>query len=151
MDSGSILSKKKMEKSARNILLFLENKTDDYQNRVALGIRTVHGWNEYTYKGIGRLSRKLACYLINDLNIKKGERLAILSESRPEFGAAVFASVMSGMITVPLDIKLTKYELKSILTDCRPSVIVVSHTFVKMALELQKEVDSIKYIIVSSN
>ena len=147
MDSGSILSKKKMEKSARNILLFLENKTDDYQNRVALGIRTVHGWNEYTYKGIGRLSRKLACYLINDLNIKKGERLAILSESRPEFGAAVFASVMSGMITVPLDIKLTKYELKSILTDCRPSVIVVSHTFVKMALELQKEVDSIKYII----
>ncbi len=48
MDSGSILSKKKkMEKSARNILLFLENKTDDYQNRVALGIRTVHGWNEY--------------------------------------------------------------------------------------------------------
>ena len=81
MDSGSILSKKKMEKSARNILLFLENKTDDYQNRVALGIRTVHGWNEYTYKGIGRLSRKLACYLINDLNIKKRERLAILSMS----------------------------------------------------------------------
>ncbi len=138
---------KKMEKSARNILLFLEHKTDDYQNRIALGIRTAHGWKEFTYKGIGRLSRKIACYLINDLAVKKGERLAILSESRPEFGAGVFASVMSGMTTVPLDIKLTKYELKSILLDCLPSVIIVSQSFVQMAKELKNEVPSIKHII----
>lgn len=137
----------RMEKTARNILLLLENKTDDYQNRIALGIRTSHGWNEFTYKGIGRLSRKIACYLINDLEVRKGDRLAILSESRPEFGAAVFASVMSGMTTVPLDIKLTKYELKSILLDCRPTVLVVSNSFVKMAKELQEEVDSIKFIL----
>ena len=135
------------KKYARNILLFLENKTQDYQNRVALGIRTLHGWNEYTYKGIGRLSRKIACYLINNLNIKKGERLAILSESRPEFGAAVFASVLSGLITVPLDIKLTKYELKTILSDCMPEVLVVSNSFLETAQELQKEVPSVKYII----
>ena len=135
------------KKYARNILLFLENKTQDYQNRVALGIRTHHGWNEYTYKGIGRLSRKIACYLINNLNIKKGERLAILSESRPEFGAAVFASVLSGLITVPLDIKLTKYELKTILSDCLPEVLVVSNSFLQTAQELQKEVPSVKYII----
>ncbi len=138
---------KKDKKSANNILLFLENKTDDYQNRVALGIRTAHGWSEYTYKGIGRLSRKLACYLINSINIKKGERLAILSESRPEFGGAVFASILSGMITVPLDIKLTGYELKSILADCKPSVLIVSNDFVSIALDLQKEIESIKYII----
>lgn len=137
----------RMEKTARNILLLLENKTDDYQNRIALGIRTSHGWNEFTYKGIGRLSRKIACYLINDLEVRKGDRLAILSESRPEFGAAVFASVMSGMTTVPLDIKLTKYELKSILLDCLPTVLVVSNSFVQMAKELQEEVDSIKFIL----
>lgn len=138
---------KRMEKTARNILLLLENKTDDYQNRIALGIRTAHGWNEFTYKGIGRLSRKIACYFINNLEVRKGDRLAILSESRPEFGAAVFASVMSGMTTVPLDIKLTKYELKSILLDCRPTVLVVSNSFVQMAKELQQEVDSIKFIL----
>ena len=138
---------KKPERMFRNILLFLENKTDDYQNNIALGIRTAHGWNEFTYKGIGRLSRKIACYLINDIQVHKGEKLAILSESRPEFGAVVFASVMSGMVTVPLDIKLTKYELKSILSDCCPSILVVSNSFVSLAKELQKELDCIKYII----
>ncbi len=147
MEFNKNVKDKRMEKTAKNILLFLENKTDDYQNRVALGIRTTHGWNEFTYKGIGRLSRKIACYLIRDLEVKKGDRMAILSESRPEFGAAVFASVMSGMTTVPLDIKLTKYELKSILSDCRPTVMIVSNTFMETAKELQKEVDSIKFII----
>ena len=70
---------KRQQRAARNILLFLENKTEDYENRTALGIKTAHGWNEYTYKGIGRLSRKIACHLINEWKLLKGEKLAILS------------------------------------------------------------------------
>lgn len=137
-----------MKHYKNNILLLLENKTDFFQNRIALGIKTSLGWKEFTYKGIGLLSRKLATYLINDLQLNKGEKLAILSESKPEYGACVFASVMSGLITVPLDTKLTKYELKSILSDCKPSVILVSQDYIEKALELQKEVNSIKHIIV---
>lgn len=131
-----------------NILLLLEDKTVDYENRIALGIKTALGWKEFTYKGVGLLSRKLATYLMNDLQLKKGEKLAILSESKPEYGACVFASVMAGLVTVPLDIKLTKYELKSILTDCLPSVILVSQDYIERALELQKKVSSIKHVIV---
>lgn len=131
-----------------NILSLLEDKTCDYQDRIALGIKTTLGWKEFTYKGIGLLSRKLANYLINDLKLKKGEKLAILSESKPEYGACVFASVMAGLITVPLDIKLTKYELKSILSDCSPSIILTSEEYVEKALELKNEIDSIKHIIV---
>ena len=131
-----------------NILLLLEDKTGVYQDRVALGIKTALGWKEFTYRGIGLLSRKLATYLIDDLQLKKGEKLAILSESKPEYGACVFASVMAGLITVPLDIKLTKYELKSILSDCQPSVILASQEYMEKALELKKEVSSIKHIIM---
>lgn len=131
-----------------NILLLLEDKTVDYQDRVALGIKTALGWKEFTYKGVGLLSRKLATYLINDLQLKKGEKLAILSESKPEYGACVFASVMAGLITVPLDVKLTKYELKSILSDCCPSIILASQEYMEKALELQKEIPSIKHVLM---
>lgn len=135
-------------KYKNNILLLLEDKTDVYENRIALGIKTALGWKEFTYRGIGLLSRKLANYLINDLALKKGEKLAILSESKPEYGACVFASVMAGLVTVPLDIKLTKYELKSILSDCCPSILLVSQDYIEKGLELQKEVPSLKHIIV---
>lgn len=137
-----------MKYRKNNILLLLEEKTDVYRDRVALGIKTALGWKEFTYKGIGLLSRKLASYLINDLQLKKGEKLAILSESKPEYGACVFASVMAGQITVPLDIKLTKYELKSILSDCAPSIILASQEYIEKALELQKEVPSIKHVLM---
>ena len=131
-----------------NILLLLEDKTDDYADRVALGIKTGYGWNEFTYKGIGLLSRKVASYLINELNVQKNDKIAILSESKPEYGACVFASILSGATTVPLDIKLTKYELISILSDCKPSILFTSQQYLEKALDIQKEVDSIKHIVV---
>lgn len=137
-----------MDLRKQNMLAFLEERTNDYADRIALGIGTHFGWKEFTYQGIGLLSRKLAYYLINDLQIKKGENLAILSESKPEFGACVFASILAGLVTVPLDIKLTKYELHSILSDCQPTVMLVSKAYAELALELQKEISSIKHILV---
>lgn len=131
-----------------DFLSLMEGKTSDYQNRVALGIRDAFGWKEFTYKGLGLLSRKLATHLIYDLETKKGEKLAILSESKPEYGACVFASVLAGFVTVPLDIKLTKYELKSILLDAEPTVILVSQTYLEMAKFLKDEIPSLKHILV---
>lgn len=135
-------------RTKNNVLLLLEDKTDDYAERIALGIKTAYGWKEFTYKGLGLMARKVASFLMNDLQLKKNERVAILSESKPEYGACVFASIMAGGTTVPLDIKLTKYELVSILSDCKPYVLFVSQHYIDKALEIQKEVESIKHIIV---
>lgn len=132
----------------QNVLGLLQERTDKYSDKVALGMKNQYGWREFTYRGISLLSKKLAHYLINELNVEKGERLAILSESKPEYGACVFASILAGMITVPLDVKLTKYELKSILSDCEPSVILVSQKNVEMAKFLKSEIASIKEILI---
>lgn len=137
-----------MEFKKQSILTLLQERTDKYSERVALGMKNQYGWKELTYGGISFLTRKLACYLINDLKVEKGDRLAILSESKPEYGACVFASIISGMITVPLDVKLTKYELKSILSDCEPTVILVSRKHLEMAKFLREEIDSLKHILV---
>jgi len=107
-----------------------------------------YGWREFTYKGLGLLSRKLARYLIEDLKIEKGERVSILSESKPEYGACVFASVLAGTAMVPLDVKLTKYEFESILTDSSPVVLFVSQKYLETAKALREHVPSIKHIIM---
>ena len=101
-----------------NVFTLLEEITLQNGEKVSLGMKSKWGWDEFTYKGLGLLSRRLASYIINDLQIPKGERLAILSESKPEYGACVFGSVLAGLTTVPLDNKLTIYELDSILSSC---------------------------------
>ena len=90
---------------SKDVLSLLEDKTGDYQNQVALGTKDQFGWKEFTYKGLGLFSRKIARFIIEDLNVPKGEKVAILSESKPEYGATVFASVLSGLVIVPLDVK----------------------------------------------
>jgi len=131
-----------------NVLSRLDINTRLYGERIALGKRSRYGWKELTYKGLGLLTKQLASYLIHDLQMQKGDKLAILSESMPEMGACLFASVISGMITVPLDNKLTIYELESILSSCEPSVMTVSQANLEKAVELQKRIPSIKHIIV---
>lgn len=130
-----------------NVLLFMENRTDALENKIALGMKSNLGWNELTFRGLNVLSRRLANYLINN-GINKGDKLTILSESMPEWGAALFASVLSGAITIPLDIKLTEYELTSILNDCKPKIIIVSNAFLEVGLKLKETIDSIEQIII---
>ena len=132
----------------RDFFWLMEKKTFTYEDRIALGVRSNFGWKEFTYKGIGLLTRKLATHMIYDLDTKKGQKLAVLSESKPEYGACVFASALAGFVTVPLDIKLTKHELKSILLDAQPTVMLVSQQFLEMAKWLKNEIESIKYILV---
>ncbi len=130
------------------ILSLMQDKTSDYGERIALGIKGLYGWREITYKGLSLLAEKTARYLIEDLEFKKGDGIAILSESKPEYGACVFASILAGGTTIPLDIKLSKYELNSILSDCLPTVMFVSQHYLDLALELQKEINSIKHVIL---
>ena len=131
-----------------NVLARLDINTKLYGERIALGKRNKYGWKEITYKGLGLLTRQFASYLISDLQMQKGEKLAILSESMPEMGACLFGSVISGLITVPLDNKLTIYELESILSSCQPAVLTVSQANLEKAEELKMRIPSIKHIII---
>lgn len=137
-----------MPNNKGNVLSFLENKTNNYSERVALGMRSSFGWNEFTYHGLGLMSRKIASYLMNNLGIKKEEHIAIISESRVEFGAAFFASVIAGATFIPLDIKLTIHELSSILSSCNPTTVFVSNSYLNTVLKLKEEISSIKNIIL---
>lgn len=130
-----------------NLLLFLESRTSELENNISLGMRSHVGWKELTYKGLGVLSKRLAGYLI-DIGIDKGAHVAILSESTPEFGAALFASAMAGATIIPLDIKLTIYELKSITESSRPTILLVSSAYLETALKLKEEVKTIEHIIL---
>src|SRR5574344_414959 len=131
----------------RNVLLLLEEKTKKLHDNIALGIKSYLGWKELTFSGLGILAKRLANYLI-DIGIEKGDKVAILSESMPEWGAALFASVLAGATSIPLDIKLTTYELTSIMTDCQPKILLVSSSFFSMALQLKKKISSLEQIIL---
>lgn len=131
-----------------NFLDLMQEKGDIYGQVKALSIKTKNGYESLSYLEIGRRAKKFANYLIENMNTKRGERIAIICESRPEFSIGVFASIQTGATIVPLDVKLTVSEHTNILNDCNPRLLFCSSHYLEHAIEVKNNVKSIEEIFV---
>lgn len=136
-----------MKNKENNVLVFLEKMSSVRDEKVALGIKSYIGWSEFTYKGTKVLSERLGAYLIKQ-GLKRNDNVSVISESNPQWAVAFFGSVLAGATIVPIDIKLTKYEMLSILEDSKPKFLFVSGKYLSQALELKEKTDFIQEIIL---
>jgi fatty-acyl-CoA synthase len=77
---------------------------------------------QWTYLEFDVLVAKVTT-LLEQQGINLGDRVACLSKNRAEMVALHLACARLGAIFVPLNWRLTKEELNSILTDCEPSLL----------------------------
>ncbi len=130
-----------------SVLSLIQMKSDIYGARTALSMKEGNRWNKVSYIELSRKAKDLSNYLI-EKNIKRSDRIAILSESRPEWGIVFFAAMRAGAVLVPLDIKLTSTELVSILSDAEPRILFISSDFVETARLLKPLISSLEEIVV---
>ncbi|HAR36811.1 MAG TPA: long-chain fatty acid--CoA ligase [Acidobacteria bacterium] len=64
---------------------------------------------------------------LNHLGFRKGDKLIILSENRPEWVMTDFATICQGGLTVPIYTSLTATQAEYIIQDSDASVVVVSN------------------------
>ena len=131
-----------------NFLDLMQEKSDIYGQVNALSLKTKNGYEELSYIELSRRAKKFANYLIETAGLQRGERVAIICESRPEFAVGIFASIQTGAITVPLDVKLTVPEHTHILNDCNPRILLCSSHYLEHAIEVKNNVKSIEQIFV---
>ncbi len=104
----------------------LEAINKKYGNKTALRIKSEEGsFREISYVKLGRRVVSISSVLIN-LGIKKGDRVAIFSENRPEWAAGYFGIISCGGVILPIDVKLTDSEIQFILNDSQAKCIFVS-------------------------
>lgn len=114
--------------------------------RPALAMRSGGSWREVSY---GELQHQVE-WLAADLmarGVAAGDRVAILSESRPEWVVAFFAALASGAVAVPLDAKLTLHELACQVENAAPSVLFVSSDRAAVGRELADRLPGIEHVI----
>ncbi|HXW68172.1 MAG TPA: AMP-binding protein, partial [Dissulfurispiraceae bacterium] len=71
-------------------------------------------WKTMSYGDFFSLAGSVAA-LLADSGVRKGDRIAIVAENRPEWCAAYIAAVGCGCIAVPIDIQLGNDEIKDLL------------------------------------
>ncbi len=94
-------------------------------------------WKKITYQELFGNTRGIASYLI-EKGIKKGDKVAIISENRPEWCATYLAISLSSAIAVPIDAQLGQEEIKRLLSDSESKVVFFSSRIeenIKRAIE----------------
>ena len=85
------------------------------------GIQKIYHWKK-TKKEIMVLSN-----LLSSQNIKKGDRVMLVSENRPEWLVSDIAIMSLGLITVPNYTTYTVKDFEHVIRDCKPVGLIVSN------------------------
>ena len=86
---------------------------------------------------------------LSTLGVQKDDRVALLSENRPEWAITDFGSLKVGAVTVPMFSTLTAAQVSYILTDSGSKIICVStEAQLEKVLSIRDEVPTLEHIIV---
>ncbi|UPT63178.1 MAG: AMP-binding protein [Hyphomonadaceae bacterium JAD_PAG50586_4] len=80
-----------------------------------------------------------AAFVLADLGVKRGDRVAILCRNRIEFFEIMFACAKLSAILVPLNWRSPAAELAPVLDDCTPALLVFGAEDAVTALALKRE------------
>ena len=93
-----------------------------------------------TFGELDERVRRLANALVEELNLQRGDRVAILSKNCIEYMEVYYACARCGLIAQPLNWRLGTAELARILRDGEPSAVVVSGEYADEQARLREEV-----------
>ncbi|MGI8560522.1 MAG: long-chain fatty acid--CoA ligase [Luteimonas sp.] len=103
----------------------LEGAIRQYSDRPAFS----NMGKEITYRDLDRLSSQFAAYLLGELQLKKGDRVAIMLPNCLQHPIATFGVLRAGLAVVNTNPMYTARELKHQLVDSGTSVVLVLDNF----------------------
>jgi long-chain acyl-CoA synthetase len=125
---------------------------DRYKDtRRAYGTKVDGKWEFLNHE---QLRDEVECFALGLLNlgVKKGDRIGLVSENRIEWVVADLAIASIGAVSVPLFPTLTPKQEEYIFNNCGASAVIVSNNFqLKKILEVNKNIPTLRHIIVINN
>jgi fatty-acyl-CoA synthase len=98
---------------------------------------------QWTYAELGEQAGRLAAAL-HGLGLRQGERVAVLSETRPEYVAAYAALAQLGITVLTLNIRLHPDELRYCVETGQPSALLASGPLTHLVRDLRGAGTSIR-------
>ncbi|MFT3757223.1 MAG: long-chain fatty acid--CoA ligase [Pseudoxanthomonas sp.] len=109
----------------RSIVSVFDESVAKYGDRDAF----INFGKTISYARLEELSRQFAGYLLGELKLKKGDRVAIMMPNCLQYPVALFGTLRAGLTVVNVNPMYTPRELKHQLVDSGASVLVVVDNF----------------------
>jgi long-chain acyl-CoA synthetase len=118
-----------------SIVSVLEETCSQYADRPAFS----NFGKQLTYAEVDRLSARFASYLLHELKLKKGDRVALMMPNILQYPIAIFGVLRAGLTVVNTNPMYTARELKHQLVDSGAAAIVVLENFAHVVQEAVAE------------
>ena len=120
--------------------------SDRYPSRIALQSKKDGVYRPLSYSKLrARVAQLATAY--SELDLKKGERVALLSPNRTEWALSYLAAVTSGLVAVPVDKDLTIREICQVLKFSAPRLLICSKEYIDPVRENRSQVPCLEKII----
>ena len=131
------------------LISLLEHSIQHYGSQPALAHKPKGGtYQDISYTEFGESVDAFRKGL-NALGVQKGDRVALLSENRPEWAITDFGSLKVGAVTVPMFSTLTAAQVGYILKDSGSKIICVSTSRqLEKVTAIRDQVPTLEQIIV---
>jgi fatty-acyl-CoA synthase len=114
-------------------------------NKTAI-IDTITG-QEFTYRQWNEQANRTANYLVNELGIGKGDRVAVLAMNCQEYLDIWFACGKIGAVLQNLNWRLAVPELIAIIQDAGPQALVYGGDFTAQVNRLRPRLSGVRYFV----
>jgi long-chain acyl-CoA synthetase len=135
---------KSLYNNMQNLFELLEKSASRFGEKTALQIRDGLSWRKVSFRQLHDTAQSLAMGL-KARGFGKGDALAILSESRPEWGIAFFAILRLGSVAVPVDKLLKKNEIQHVLETSGAKLVFSSGKYLELLKELPLKIPIISF------
>ncbi|MBR5346471.1 MAG: AMP-binding protein [Deltaproteobacteria bacterium] len=104
-------------------------------------------WQSISYATLWKDSDQITAGLQN-VGIKKGDRIAILAPPSPRWVTAYLAILKADGIVVPIDKELKGGEIRHILSDCEARVVFTEGAYVETVVALVQVLPKLEKIVI---
>jgi long-chain acyl-CoA synthetase len=133
---------------AKTLAAMIIEAGERYADNAALKWGDNDRWVEMSYEELVTAAREIAGGLIAE-GVEPGDRVAIFSNTRPEWTLADLGTILAGAVAVPIYQTSSAEEARHVLGDSEASIVFVENEeLLKTAREAAKELDGVGPYVV---
>ncbi|QUW23335.1 AMP-binding protein [Sporosarcina sp. Marseille-Q4063] len=134
--------------SEQTLPKLLAERAANETNEVALRQKDLGIWNEITWGDYYKTVEQLAIVLSKEYDFKRGEKLALIGENRPQWLISQMAAQVLGGISVGVYQESLTHQLVYYLNDCGARIVIVEdQEQVDKLLEIEEQIPLVEHII----
>jgi long-chain acyl-CoA synthetase len=127
-------AKKRDVYTPKDLLEVFHAAAENYKDKVALQQMTPTGLKRFTYAEF-KDNAALIAHNLKAAGLKKGDRVLIMSENRPEWGMSYFGLLEAEATAVPVDAEISCLEVVNLVRSARAFGIILSNKVRKRLMD----------------